>query len=144
MVWHAAQGEGVSAVAQRLGLDARTVRMWLTRFQEEGLPGLQDRARSGRPVTYAPETVGEVLTTAATPPQALGLPFAAWTLDRLQAYLNEERGIPIKRSRIDELILEEGLRWRSQETWFGERADPDFVEKRGASSSCIPPLRHAA
>src|SRR6266536_2124340 len=81
MVWHAAQGEGVSAVAQRLGLDARTVRMWLTRFQEEGLPGLQDRARSGRPVTYAPETVGEVLTTAATPPQALGLPFAAWTLD---------------------------------------------------------------
>jgi transposase len=144
MVWHAAHGERVPAIAQRLALDARTVRMWLTRFQAEGLAGLQDRARSGRPFTYSPETVGEVLTTAATPPKQLGLPFASWTLDRLQAFLNEEKGIPIKRSRIDELILAEGLRWRSQETWFGERADPDFVEKRGSSSSCIPLPRQAA
>jgi transposase len=144
MVWHAAQGEGVPALAQRLDLDARTVRMWLTRFQAEGLAGLQDRARSGRPITYSPQTVGEVLATAATPPQQLGLPFASWTLDRLQAFLNEEKGIPIKRSRIDELILAEGLRWRSQETWFGERADPDFVEKRGSSSSFIPLPRQAA
>src|SRR5512132_1150843 len=73
MLWHAAQGERVPAIAHRLHLDARTVRLWLTRFQEDGLAGLQDRARSGRPITYSPETVGEVLATAATPPQQLGL-----------------------------------------------------------------------
>src|SRR5229473_2854888 len=103
MVWYAAQGERVPALARRLTVDARTVRTWLARFQEAGLAGLQDRARAGRPSTYSPEIVGEVLTTAATPPQHLGLPFASWTLDRLQAYLNEVRGIPMKRSRIDEL-----------------------------------------
>jgi transposase len=63
----------------------------------------------------------------------LGLPFASWTLDRLEAYLNEQKGIAIKRSRIDELLLSEGLRWRKQETWFGERVDPEFAEKRGPS-----------
>ena len=42
--------------------------------------------------------------------------------------LNEERGIAIKRSRIDEVLLEEGLRWRAQETWFGEKANPDFTK----------------
>jgi transposase len=133
MVWYAHQGERVPAIARRLEVDARTVHLWLKRFQEKGWAGLQDRPRSGRPVTYTPETVGIVLATAATKPRQLGLPFGSWTLDRLQAYLNEEQGIPIKRSRMDELILAEGLRWRSEESWFGERADPDFAEKRGRS-----------
>jgi hypothetical protein len=39
----------------------------------------------------------------------------------------------MKRTRIDELLLAEGLRWRSQETWFGERVDPQFAEK----SNCL-------
>ena len=75
-----------------------------------------------------------MVATALTDPQTLNLPFAGWTLDRLEAYLNEELGIAIKRSRIDELLHSEGLRWRKQESWFGERVDPDFVEKRGPSS----------
>ena len=66
-----------------------------------------------------------------TNPKTLGLPFGCWTLDRLQAYLNEQKTIPIKRSRIDELLQAEGLQWRHQETWFGERVDPAFAEKRG-------------
>src|SRR4051794_25143179 len=72
-------------------------------------------------------------------PRSLGLSFASWTLDRLTAYLNEQKGIAIKRTRIDELLLAEGLRWRSQETWFGERVDPAFAEKRGPSSRSTPP-----
>ena len=43
--------------------------------------------------------------------------------------LNETAGLAIKRSRIDELLLAEGLRWRTQETWFGERADPECSAK---------------
>ena len=70
-------------------------------------------------------------STALTDPQTLGQPFASWTLDRLETYMNEEKGIPIKRSRIDDLLIAEGLRWRQQETWFGERPDPEFVKKGG-------------
>jgi hypothetical protein len=47
--------------------------------------------------------------------------------------LNEVKRIPIKRTRIDDILLAEGLRWRKQETWFGERVDPEFAEKRGLS-----------
>src|SRR5262245_63790927 len=64
--------------------------------------------------------------------------FACWTLDRLEAYLNEEKKIPIKRSRIDELLIAEGLRWATQETWFGERVDPEFAKKRGALKRSTP------
>ena len=131
----ASQGQGVSAIAWRLKVSRPTVYTRLTRFNAAGLAGLPDELRSGRPPTYTPEQVGVVIETALTKPEKLGLPFASWTLDRLEAYLNEQRGLAIKRSRIDELLIAEGLRWRQQEQWFGARVDPDFAEKRGPSSS---------
>jgi transposase len=96
------------------------------------MAGLADKPRTGRPATYTAHEVAEVIATSLTPPEQLGLPFASWTLDRLEAYLNEHKGIAIKRSRIDDLLSAEGLRWRTQETWFGERVDPEFAQKRGA------------
>jgi hypothetical protein len=44
----------------------------------------------------------------------------------------------MQRSRIDEILLHEGLRWRKHETWFGERVDPAFTEKRGRSKRSTP------
>lgn len=134
-----ADGDRPSHVATRLGLSRMTVYTWLARFNADGLAGLRDRTRSGRPATYPPDAVSELIAAALTKPAELGLPFASWTLDRLQAYLNEQKGIGIKRSRIDEILVAEGLRWRQQETWFGERVDPDFAEKRGASKRSTPP-----
>lgn len=152
----AADGWRVRAIAQHLHVHAETVRLWVKRFNGAGVAGLDDAPRSGCPPTYTPEVVGEVIAAALTKPQSLGLPFASWTLDRLEAYLNEEKGIPIRRSRVDELLIAEGLRWRTQETWFGERArldamtptddvavqgrpvDPEFAKKRGASAGCTP------
>lgn len=139
-----ATGERPSHLAARLRLSRPTVYRWLERFNELGLAGLQDGARSGRPPTYPPEQVAEVIAAALTKPQDLELPFASWTLDRLQAYLNQHKGIGIKRSRIDEILSAEGLRWRQQESWFGERVDPEFAEKRGASKrSTLPRLKEA-
>lgn len=129
----AREGKGVQAISQELRLNPATVRAWLKRFNAAGLAGLQDQPRSGRRATYAPAAVSEIIAAALTPPQELGLPFAAWTLDRLAAYLQEVKGIGMKRSRIDEILLAEGLRWRKQETWFGARVDPDFAAKRGRS-----------
>lgn len=36
----------------------------------------------------------------------------------------------MKRTRVAEVLSREGLRWRKQEGWFGERVDPEFAEKR--------------
>ena len=134
-------GDSVEEIEETLGVCPATVRLWLNRFNRQGVKGLADRPRSGRPPVYTQEQVGEVVATSLTDPQTLGLPFASWTLDRLAAYLNEETGLAIKRSRISEILTAEGLRWREQETWFGERVDPDFAAKRGRSSRSIPTRR---
>ena len=141
IIWQAQQGRRVSAIAAALRLNHKTVRRWLQHFNEHGLAGLEDQPRTGRPATYTAAEVGTVIALALTDPQQLGLPFGAWTLDRLAAYLHEHQGIAMKRSRIGELLLAEGLRWRSQETWYGERVDPAFAEKRGPSSPSTPPHR---
>ena len=130
----ALDGETVEEIAVRLRLSRNTAYLWLHRFAQQGVAGLTDRGRSGRPRTYPGEQVGEIVATARTKPKTLGLPFASWTLDRLVAYLAEQKGITMPRSRLDAVLLSAGLRWRQAEAWFGERVDPDFAAKRGRSS----------
>jgi transposase len=138
IIWRASRGESASAIAARVGLDGETVRKRIRRFNAEGLEALKDRHRSGRPLTYSADQMACVIATALTKPQTLGLPFATWTLDRLASYLHEQKGIAMQRSRIDEILLHEGLRWRKHETWFGERVDPAFATKRGRSKRSTP------
>jgi len=140
IIWLAHQGADATAISAQLGRCAAMVRKWLTRFNAAGMAGLAERRRPGCPGRYSPEQVSEVITGALTDPQQLGLPFGCWTLDRLQAYLNEVKRIASKRSRIDELLLAQGLRWRTQEGWLGVRVDPEFAAKRGRSPPSPPPL----
>lgn len=134
IVWLAHERRSEATIARWARVTPPTVRLWVERFNAHGLAGLKDAPRSGRPRTYSAEQAGDVIALSLIDPRSLGLPFASWTLDRLTAYLHEARGIPIQRTRVDELLLAEGLRWRQQETWFGERVDPAFAAKRGRSS----------
>ena len=139
------QGYTRIEIAQRLEMDERTVRRWMSRFNHLGIPGLAECPRKGRPRIYKAEEVSLVLEAALTKPDTLGLPFGAWTLDRLVAYLSEAKGVAMKRSRMSEIFKHEGLRWRQQEGWFGQRVDPDFAEKRGPSNGFIlTPLNTAS
>jgi transposase len=140
----AAQRQSAVAIAVNFHCSRNTVYGWIHRFNAEGLQGLEERPRSGRPHTYTPEQRAEVIATALTDPKKLSLSFGCWTLDRLATYLNEKKGIAIKRSRIDEILLAEGLRWHHQETWFGERVDPEFAAKRGRSRNSTPHRRGVA
>jgi transposase len=144
IILHAVE-ERVSApeIAARMGLCGETVRSWIKRFNARGLQGLEEDMRSGRPPTYAAEERSQVIRAALTRPTELGLPFACWTLDRLVVSLSEQ-GIGMRRSRIGEIRLAEGLNWRREETWFGARVDPEFARKRGRSSSSIRRRRRAA
>jgi transposase len=134
IVLHALEGLKAPEIGARMELGGVTVRHWLQRFNARGLQGLEEDVRSGRPPTYSAEQRSAVVNAALTRPADLGLPFACWTLDRLVAYLSEQ-GIAMRRSRISEIFIQEGLKWRHEETWFGAQVDPEFAQKRGRSSS---------
>ena len=55
IIQHAVDGLSAPEIAARMGLCGATVRFWLKRFNERGLPGLEEEMRSGRPPTYTAE-----------------------------------------------------------------------------------------
>ena len=85
IIQHAVDGLSAPGIAAKMGLCDATVRFWLKRFNERGLPGLEEEMRSGRPPTYTAEERSAVIAAARRPAE-LGMPFASWTLDRLMAY----------------------------------------------------------
>jgi transposase len=141
IIWLASQRQSISQIAQTLSMDEKTVRKWLKRFAEQGPSGLEDAPRSGAPSRYTPEVKARLIALALTNPRKLGCKFNCWTFERLAVYVHEELGFGVKKTRIFEILHEEGLRWRQQETWFGERVDPEFAKKRGPSSGSARSLQ---
>ena len=124
-------GHKVLDVADKLDRTPMTIYKWLRRFNSAGLPGLDDKPRPGRKLTYSEEQRGQMIAAARTHPQKVGLPFGHWTLDRLVEYLHKNEQIGISRAQLARVLEEEGLRWYQEKIYFTERPDPQFAEKRG-------------
>lgn len=112
---------------------------WVKRYNAEGIAGLADKPKAGRPATHSQGVRSALIALARTKPESLGYPFKLWTLERLQTVFQEREGVHLSDSTIWEWVEGEGFRWKRQESWFHDagKADPEFVEKRGASSRPI-------
>jgi transposase len=110
--------------------------LWVKRFNEQGLAGLEDKPRAGAPVTHTQVVRSQVIALALQKPRALGYPFELWTLERLQTAMQEQHSVHLARSTIWAWLEAEGLAWQRQQSWFQDpqHHDPQFVEKRGPSS----------
>lgn len=108
--------------------------IWVKRFNEAGLVGLEDKPRPGRTPLHSQAVRGALISLALQKPRSLGYPFALWTLERLQTAFREREGTHLSDSTIWTWLDEEGLKWKRQQSWFhdADKHDPEFVEKRGA------------
>jgi transposase len=130
-----------SVAGRRAGLSGQSGCAWVKRFNAGGLDALTDAPRGGRPPTHAPEVRSKLIDLATPKPSSLELPFARWTLERLQRAFEDREGVHLSDSPIWTWLRDEGLHWKRQQSWFhdAERHDPEFVEKRGPSSGPTPP-----
>jgi hypothetical protein len=53
-----AEGTSVSATGRRVGMQRRHLSKWIDRFRSDGVPGLQDGKRPGRPPVFSPRGRG--------------------------------------------------------------------------------------
>jgi transposase len=107
---------------------------WVKRFNENGLAGLEDKPKAGRPPTHDAKVSSELINLALQKPDTLGYPYKLWTLERLQLAFKERSGVHLSDSTIWEWMDNEGFEWKRQQSWFheAEKQDSEFVEKRGA------------
>jgi transposase len=71
IVLAAGEGEGTSSIARRLGVSRPTVIAWRDRYAAEGLDGLRDAPRSGRPKMVSDALI--ITRTLEPPPERLGV-----------------------------------------------------------------------
>jgi transposase len=146
MVVRSWDGQRVEAIAKELQCSALTVRRRLHRFNSEGIEGLGDRPRSGRPRRLTEVERSKIIALARNAPpgrletQADGMMVARdengsaqWSLNALAQAAKEAR-IQVKRSQIRTIFLREGVRWRRTHSW-GTSSDEDFAPKEPQSSA---------
>lgn len=107
------RGYEVGQIASILEYDEVTIRRWLERYEVEGLEGLQDRPRSGRPRSAGAAARESVRRAIETGPEASGhVGVALWTVVLLQAHLLLGQGLQVSRSSVRRLLHAMGYAWR--------------------------------
>lgn len=105
IVLMAAEGASSPVIGAAVGLDRNRVDVWRRRWRAEGLEGLADRPRSGRPLVYGPQErltlVKTITTRPAEPAQSGGRRLKArMSMPEAARLLRERHGIPISDSQV--------------------------------------------
>ena len=113
------QGQSVGEVARELKVRPNTVIDWRRRFEREGLKGLEDRPRSGKPRRYNAEFRNQVLRTLelAPPPGQ-----ACWDGPAVAKHM--ETSV----HAVWRLLRKKGICLSRQRSWCVS-IDPEFTTK---------------
>jgi transposase len=127
----AADGALNTAIAERLDVHVDVVSKWRQRFAAEGLAGLVDRKRSGRPPVFAAEVVAEVKAMACEPPRQRQVPLSRWSSSELARQAVEQGCVQaVSASTVRRWLAKDAIKpWRYR-SWIFPR-DPQFAVKAG-------------
>lgn len=105
-------GQSTQQVAQVVLVTSNTIYAWHKRWREQGIIGLRDGHRTGRPAKADQAYLKELERVLEIDPRTLGLPFTIWTINRLRLYLAEQTEILLSYTRFRALLSREGYRWK--------------------------------
>lgn len=91
-------------IAEIVRESQQTVLRWFKRFQAEGINGLSDAPRSGRPARVTAAYREQVVAAVRQRPRSLGQEYSLWTCQRLADYLAEQTGIRVSPDTIERLL----------------------------------------
>lgn len=125
----AADGAQNVDIARRVGVCVDVASKWRKRFCEEGLAGLRDRPRSGRPRRFGATVVAGIKALACEPPERRDVPLSRWSSHELAAQARSEGLVEsISSSTVRRWLAAAAIKpWRYR-SWIFPR-DPDFAEK---------------
>lgn len=118
-----AQGMSCGDAARLLGDAPRTVQYWIRRFEAEGLSGLVEGERSGRPQRIRPEQLQAIGEALRQTPDTVGLSGHLWDGKTLAAYIEQQYGVVLGVRQCQRLFRQLGFRLRKPRPLIA-RADP--------------------
>jgi transposase len=125
----AAEGAANVDIAKRVGVCVDVASRWRKRFCQQGLAGLKDRPRSGRPRVFGSEVVAGIKALACEPPEGRDVPLSRWSSLELAAQAVTEGLVEaISSSTVRRWLHADAIKpWRYW-SWIFPR-DPDFAQQ---------------
>lgn len=122
IVLAAAEGRSAARIAGEVGCSEPTVKKWRRRFEADGLAGLTDLPRPGRPLVHGAETRAKLIALACTRPAETpeGLRRDRWTHRELA-----ER-VGMSESQAHEILRAAEIKPHLLEQWVMSELGPDF------------------
>jgi transposase len=122
IVLAAAEGRSAARIAREVGCSEPTAKKWRRRFEAEGVAGLRDAPRPGRPLVHGPETRARLIALACTRPGAskAGLRRERWT----HRELGEQVGM--SESQAHAILRAAEIKPHLLEQWVMSELGPDF------------------
>lgn len=119
----------VQQVAEIVRESPSTVLRCLKRYTAEGIAGLYEQPRPGRPRKASAAYLDRLLEVVRIRPRSLGLAFSSWTLDTLVEYLETQTGERVSRYTVWRRLQEAGIVFsRPQHTITSP--DPEYKVKK--------------
>ena len=106
------EGKVPKEVAEFLSVSQPTVYDWHHRWQDQGLDGLANRPKSGRPVKANQKYIEILEQVVDQDPQQLGYAFSIWTTERLRLHLKAQTGIELKPTQFRALLKDHDFVYR--------------------------------
>ncbi len=119
-----AHGLTCPEVAQLLGDAPRSVEYWIKNFERNGLAGLWEGERSGRPRRLDEEQLRGINAALRKTPRDMGLGGTLWDGKTLAAWIAETYGIDLGVRQCQRLFRQLGFRLRKPRPGIAQ-ADPE-------------------
>jgi transposase len=111
MILLSSKGYSVVQIADIFECDQASVRSWIERFQAEGVKGLYDRPRCGRPRKASVAAQELIRQTITKQPSAFGYLFGFWTIVTLCTHLVGCMSLKLSHATVRRVLWRLGYRW---------------------------------
>ena len=116
-----AKGQRPAEVARELGVSRQSATVWHRAWEEEGVAGLRQAERAGRPPLLTTKEVADVERALLKGPAAYGWNTELWTLERVADVIAMETGVRYHVGHVWKVLRRLGWSWQKPARRASER-----------------------
>lgn len=117
-------------IAKIVDLHLINVRLWIKRFNRQGIDSLKPKFSPGRPKEINPQQRKALIKLVKTKPTEFGLSWSSWSLRGLcKIAIKEEIVKTISPEYMRRIIVQEGYSYKRSKRWISS-PDPEYEVKK--------------
>ncbi len=122
----AAEGRSAAEIGRLVGCSTNTAQKWRARYEQDGIAGLRDLPRSGKPLIYSQADRARLIAKACTrPPETPeGAQQERWTYEQLG------QAVGMSRAQAHTILARADIKPHLSDYWvMSDFSDPEFEER---------------